>query len=110
MGKFVTLDTKILAERWHALVLLPRGAALKRSCGMRLPRVDPPALSRVAKAELTRSSQPGRGPTDLDLRRILNEAEASKGREVLPMFESYFKTKEEVGSLYSVEDMLNPKP
>ena len=70
VGKFLTLDTKILA-----------------------------ALSRVAKGELARQ--------------ILNykETEATcgravRGRQVLLMFEAYFKTNEEVGSLYSVEDLL----
>ena len=57
------------------------------------------ALSRIVKGELAR--------------RILNhkEVEASKGngvrgRQVLFMFEQFFKTNEEVGSLYSVEDLL----
>ena len=57
------------------------------------------ALSKVVKGELGR--------------RILNhkEVEASKGnavreRQVLLKFEQFFKTNEEVGSLYSVEDLL----
>ena len=29
-----------------------------------------------------------------------------KGRQVLYLFDQYFKTNEEVGSLYSVEDLL----
>ena len=69
-GKFLTLDTKLLA-----------------------------ALSKIVKGELGR--------------RILNhkEVEASKGhavrgRQVLLMFEQFFKTNEEAGSLYSVEDLL----
>ena len=69
-GKFVTLDTKLLA-----------------------------ALSKVAKGDLGRH--------------ILNfkETEAAqkrsvRGRQVLYLFEQHFKTNEEVGSLYSVEDLL----
>ena len=69
-GKFLTLDTKLLA-----------------------------ALSKIVKGELGR--------------RILNhkEVEASKGhavrgRQVLLMFEQFFKTNEDAGSLYSVEDLL----
>ena len=69
-GKFLTLDTKLLA-----------------------------ALTKVAKGELARQ--------------ILNfkEAEAAnlravRGRQVLFMFNQHFKTNEEVGSLYSVEDLL----
>ena len=57
------------------------------------------ALSKIVKGELGR--------------RILNhkEVEASKGhavrgRQVLLMFEQFFKTNEEAGSLYSVEDLL----
>ena len=42
---------------------------------------------------------------------IFKETEAAKdravrGRQVLYLFDQYFKTKEEVGSLYSVEDLL----
>ena len=42
---------------------------------------------------------------------IFKETEASKsravrGRQVLYLFDQYFKTNEEVGSLYSVEDLL----
>ena len=69
-GKFLTLDTKLLA-----------------------------ALTKVAKGELARQ--------------ILNfkESEAAnkravRGRQVLYMFNQHFKTNEEVGSLYSVEDLL----
>ena len=69
-GKFVTLDTKLLA-----------------------------ALSKVAKGDLGRH--------------ILNfkETEAAqtrsvRGRQVLYLFEQHFKTSEEVGSLYSVEELL----
>ena len=57
------------------------------------------ALSRVAKADLARQ--------------IINfkESEATanravRGRQVLLMFEHYFKTNEEAGSLYSIEDLL----
>ena len=57
------------------------------------------ALTKVAKGELARQ--------------ILNfkEAEAAnlhavRGRQVLFMFNQHFKTNEEVGSLYSVEDLL----
>ena len=57
------------------------------------------ALSRVAKGDLARQ--------------IINyrESEASanravRGRQVLLMFEHYFKTNEEAGSLYSIEDLL----
>ena len=69
-GKFVTLDTKLLA-----------------------------ALTKVAKGELARQ--------------ILNfketeagERRAVRGRQVLYLFHQHFKTNEEVGSLYSVEDLL----
>ena len=69
-GKFVTLDTKLLA-----------------------------ALTKVAKGELARQ--------------ILNfketeagERRAVRGRQVLYLFDQHFKTNEEVGSLYSVEDLL----
>ena len=69
-GKFVTLDTKILAS-----------------------------LSKISKGELARQ--------------VLNFKEkeavagrAVRGRQVLYLFEQYFKTNEEVGSLYSVEDLL----
>ena len=57
------------------------------------------ALTKVAKGQLARQ--------------ILNfkEAEAGKGRavrgrQILYLFDQYFKTNEEVGSLYSVEDLL----
>ena len=57
------------------------------------------AMSKVVKCELARQ--------------IVNktESEAAKskalrGRHVLWMFEQYFKTNEEVGALYSVEDLL----
>ena len=57
------------------------------------------ALSRVAKGDLARQ--------------IINykESEATanravRGRPVLLMFEHYFKTNEEAGSLYSIEDLL----
>ena len=57
------------------------------------------ALTKVAKGELARQ--------------ILNfkEVEAGKGRavrgrQILYLFDQYFKTNEEVGSLYSVEDLL----
>ena len=57
------------------------------------------ALSRVAKGDLARQ--------------IINfkESEATanravRGRQVLLMFEHYFKTNEEAGSLYSIEDLL----
>ena len=70
LGKFVTLDTKLLA-----------------------------ALTKVAKGELARQ--------------ILNfketeaaERRAVRGRQVLYLFDQHFKTNEEVGSLYSVEDLL----
>ena len=69
-GKFLTLDTKLLA-----------------------------ALTKVARGEIARQ--------------VLNfkETEASagravRGRQVLWMFHQHFKTNEEVGSLYSVEDLL----
>ena len=69
-GKFVTLDTKLLA-----------------------------ALTKVAKGELARQ--------------ILNfketeagERRAVRGRQVLYLLDQHFKTNEEVGSLYSVEDLL----
>ena len=69
-GKFLTLDTKLLAS-----------------------------LSKVAKGELARQ--------------ILNfkEVEAGferavRGRQILYLFDQHFKTNEEVGSLYSVEDLL----
>ncbi|OLP98785.1 hypothetical protein AK812_SmicGene18734 [Symbiodinium microadriaticum] len=69
-GKFVTLDTKLLA-----------------------------ALGKVQKGEVHRQ--------------VLNykETEAAadrpvRGRQVLWMFHQHFKTNEEVGSLYSVEDLL----
>ena len=69
-GKFVTLDTKLLA-----------------------------ALSKVAKGDLDKH--------------ILNfkETEAAqkrsvRGRQILYLFEQHVKTNEEVGSLYSVEDLL----
>ena len=69
-GKFLALDTKLLA-----------------------------ALAKVARAELSREIL------------IFQETEASKsravrGRQVLYLFDQYFKTNEEVGSLYSVEDLL----
>ena len=69
-GKFLALDTKLLA-----------------------------ALTKVARAELSREIL------------IFQETEASKsravrGRQVLYLFDQYFKTNEEVGSLYSVEDLL----
>ena len=69
-GKFLTLDTKLLA-----------------------------ALTKVARGELSREIL------------IFKETEASKsravrGRQVLYLFDQYFKTNEEVGSLYSVEDLL----
>eukprot|EP00439_Symbiodinium_sp_Y106_P024640 s6987_g3.t1 len=69
-GKFLTLDTKLLA-----------------------------ALAKVARGELSREIL------------IFKETEASKsravrGRQVLYLFDQYFKTNEEVGSLYSVEDLL----
>ena len=57
------------------------------------------AISKIVKRELARQ--------------IVNykEAEAAharavRGRQVLYMFEQYFKTNEEVGALYSVEDLL----
>ena len=69
-GKFLTLDTKLLA-----------------------------ALTKVARGELSREIL------------IFKETEATKsravrGRQVLYLFDQYFKTNEEVGSLYSVEDLL----
>ena len=70
-GKFLTLDTKLLAT-----------------------------LTKVARGELPREIL------------IFKETEAFKfravrGRQVLYLFDQYFKTNEEVGSLYSVEDLLN---
>ena len=52
------------------------------------------AISKVVKGELARQ--------------IVNykESEAARGRQVLYMFEQYFKTNEEVGPLYSVDDLL----
>ena len=57
------------------------------------------AISKVVKGELARQ--------------IVNykeseaaHARAVRGRQVLYMFEQYFKTNEEVGALYSVEDLL----
>ena len=57
------------------------------------------ALTKVAKGELARQ--------------ILNfketeagERRAVRGRQVLYLFDQHFKTNEEVGSLYSVEDLL----
>eukprot|EP00439_Symbiodinium_sp_Y106_P044258 s3960_g5.t1 len=69
-GKFLTLDTKLLA-----------------------------ALTKVARGELSREIL------------IFNQTEATKsravrGRQVLYLFDQYFKTNEEVGSLHSVEDLL----
>ncbi|CAE7466628.1 unnamed protein product, partial [Symbiodinium sp. CCMP2456] len=69
-GKFLTLDTKLLA-----------------------------ALTKIARGELAREVL------------IFKETEASnhravRGRQVLYLFDQYFKTNEEVGSLYSVEDLL----
>ena len=69
-GKFLTLDTKLLA-----------------------------ALTKIARGELSREVL------------IFKETEAAKhkavrGRQVLYLFDQYFKTNEEVGSLYSVEDLL----
>ena len=57
------------------------------------------AISKVVKGELARQIV------------TYKEAEAAKGRavrgrQVLWMFEQYFKTNEEVGALYSVEDLL----
>ena len=69
-GKFLTLDTKLLA-----------------------------GLTKVARGELSREIL------------IFKETEASKsravrGRQVLYLFHQCFKTNVEVGSLYSVEDLL----
>ena len=57
------------------------------------------AISKIVKGELARQ--------------IVNykeseaaHARAVRGRQVLYMFEQYFKTNEEVGALYSVEDLL----
>ncbi|OLQ01075.1 hypothetical protein AK812_SmicGene16204 [Symbiodinium microadriaticum] len=57
------------------------------------------ALTTVSRGELAREIL------------IFKETEASKdravrGRQVLYLFDQYFKTNEEVGSLYSVEDLL----
>ena len=69
-GKFVTLDTKLLA-----------------------------ALAKVAKGELARQV--------LNFKEIeAGERRAVRGRQVLYLFDQHFKTNEEVGSLYSVEDLL----
>ena len=57
------------------------------------------ALSRVAKGDLARQIINYKG----------SEASANRavrGRQVLLMFEHYFKTNEEAGSLYSIEDLL----
>ena len=69
-GKFLTLDTKILA-----------------------------ALTKVAKGELSRQVL-----TFKETEAV--QGRAVRGRQVLLMFDQYFKTNEEVGSLYSVEDLL----
>ena len=57
------------------------------------------ALTKVARGELSREIL------------IFKETEAAKsravrGRQVLYLFDQYFKANEEVGSLYSVEDLL----
>ena len=57
------------------------------------------ALTKIARGELSREVL------------IFKETEASKnkavrGRQVLYLFDQYFKTNEEVGALYSVEDLL----
>ena len=69
-GKFLTLDTKILA-----------------------------ALTKVAKGELSRQVLTFKETEAVHGRAV-------RGRQVLLMFDQYFKTNEEVGSLYSVEDLL----
>ena len=69
-GKFLTLDTKLLAS-----------------------------LSKVAKGELARQI--------LNFKEVeAGQERAVRGRQVLYLFDQHFKTNEEVGSLYSVEDLL----
>ena len=69
-GKFVTLDTKILA-----------------------------ALTRSAKGDLAQRILTAK-------EECAKEGKAMRGRQVLFMFDQYFKTSEEAGNLYSVEDLL----
>ena len=57
------------------------------------------AISRVAKGDLARQI----------IKYKESEASANRavrGRQVLLLFEHYFKTNEEAGSLYSIEDLL----
>ena len=69
-GKFVTLDTKILA-----------------------------ALTRSAKGDLAQRILTAK-------EECAKEGKAMRGRQVLFMFDQYFKTSEEAGNLYSLEDLL----
>ena len=69
-GKFLTLDTKLLA-----------------------------ALTKIAKGELSRQV--------LNFKETeANAGRAVRGRQVLFMFNQHFRTNEELGALYSVEDLL----
>ena len=65
-GKFLTLDTKLLA-----------------------------ALTKIAKGELVNFKE-----TEA------NAGRAVRGRQVLFMFNQHFRTNEELGALYSVEDLF----
>ena len=69
-GKFVTLDTRILA-----------------------------ALTRPAKGDLAQRILTAK-------EECAKEGKATRGRQVLFMLDQYFKTSEEAGNLYSLEDLL----
>ena len=72
-GKFLTLDTKLLA-----------------------------ALAKIAKGELARQV--------LNFRQTeANASRAERDRQVLFMFNHHFRTNEELGALYSIEDLLRVK-
>ena len=70
LGKFLTLDAKLLA-----------------------------ALTKIAKGKLARQ--------DLNFKETeANAGRAVRGRQVLFMFKQHFRTNEELGALYSVEDFF----
>ena len=60
------------------------------------------ALTKIAKGELARQV--------LNFRETeANAGRAVRGRQVLFMFNQHFRTNEEIGALYSVEDLLGVK-
>ena len=65
---------------------------------LRLPKILA-QLSKVAKGELARQILTFKD-TEAQSKRVV------RGRQVLLMFEQYFKTNEEAGALYGTEDLL----